>query len=164
MTPVVREVVEDYGAIHDEELVVVVPGTLQEHNCTHTQQPSRTPSWITKKKLCAGSIIRLTAAVASSVFLLFLSVQASSGPARTAEAFLLQAYDGATNDNTCLPASGLYPTGVISQDDDTNNKPYVTCYSLRGGRRVLLVQFLLWQGGLETVQTERVRCAGVGVR
>ena len=130
MTPVVREAVKDYGATHDEELVVV-PGTLREHNGTHTPQPSRsTPAGRTKKMLCA-SIIGLIAAVASSA-LLFLSVKASSRPARTGESFLLQASERA-DDDYCVPASGPYPKHANKQDDDNDNGPYVTCFTLRGG-------------------------------
>ena len=83
--------------------------------------------------LCAGSIIGMTAAVASSAFLLFLSVQASlSGPALTGESFLLHVNDRA-DDSKCVPASGPWPTGSVSTDDDSDDgltdRPYVTCFS-----------------------------------
>ena len=48
--------VDDYGSIHDEELVV--PLTLMEHNRnrTNTKHSISNPSWKTKKLMCAGII------------------------------------------------------------------------------------------------------------
>merc|ERR1711865_181073 len=62
---------------------------------------------------------------------------ASGGAARTEEAFLLQARGGA-DDNKCVPATGPWPTGAVSQDDDGNgvgasDGPYVTRFTARGG-------------------------------
>merc|ERR1711865_149312 len=63
---------------------------------------------------------------------------ASGGAARTEEAFLLQARGGA-NDDTCVPATGPWPTGAVSQDDDGgvdvggSDGPYVTCFTAAGG-------------------------------
>ena len=56
--------IDDYGSFHDEELVVPLP--LMDHNRTNSKHPSSsTPSWKTKKLMCA-SIIGMTATVASS--------------------------------------------------------------------------------------------------
>ena len=88
---------------HDEERVV----------------PSGMTSWTTKK---AGVVL---------LGLLGLTAMVASGGARTEEAFLLQARGGA-NDDTCVPATGPWPTGAVSQNDDgeldegASDGPYVT--------------------------------------
>merc|ERR1711865_558185 len=92
---------------HDEERVV----------------PSGMTSWTTKKAgVVLLGLLGLTALVTSSE------------SARTEEAFLLQASGGA-DDNKCFPATGPWPTGAKSQDDDGEfvDGPYVTCFTARGG-------------------------------
>jgi hypothetical protein len=60
------------------------------------------------------------------------SKQASNEPS-----FLLHASIGTKKDNTCVAATGPWPAGSVSQDDDndddvkgTSDGAYVTCYSL----------------------------------
>merc|ERR1711865_1011274 len=80
-------------------------------------------------------LLGLTAMVASGgAAPIFPSLVTSSESARTEEAFLLQASGGA-NDNKCFPATGPWPTGAKSQDDDGEfvDGPYVTCFTARGG-------------------------------
>lgn len=118
--------VDDYGSTHDEELMI--PLTLM------VDHPGSNPSWKTKKLMYAG-IIGMTAAVASSA-LLFLSIMDFSKQESSELSFLLHASVG--NDNTCVPASGPWPTNSVSQDDDSqdvngaSDGPYVTCYSFQG--------------------------------
>merc|ERR1711865_916453 len=72
---------------------------------------------------------------------IFPSLVTSSESARTEEAFLLQARGGA-NDDTCVPATGPWPTGAVSQSDGSGDGdyggnddggPFVTCFTARGG-------------------------------
>ena len=131
--------IDDYGSFHDEELVVPLP--LMDHNRTNSKHPSSsTPSWKTKKLMCAG-IIGMTAAVASSALLLFSIIKKLSGTAPTEELFLLHASVGA-DDDKCVAATGPWPTGSKSymQDDDDDTSlqphsgPYVSCFvSTTGG-------------------------------
>ena len=113
--------IDDYGSFHDEELVVPLP--LMDHNRTNSKHPSSsTPSWKTKKLMCAG-IIGMTAAVASSALLLFSIIKKLSGTAPTEELFLLHASVGA-DDDKCVAATGPWPTGSKSymQDDDETRR------------------------------------------
>ena len=93
-------------------------------------------SWKTKKLMCAG-IIGMTAAVASSA-LVFYSIMDYSNQDSTASSFLLHASVGA-DDNKCVPASGPWPAGSGSQDDDgeeafgASDGPYVTCFASTTG-------------------------------
>ena len=118
-----------------------MPLTLMDHNRTNSKHPSSsTPSWKTKKLMCAG-IIGMTAAVASSALLLFSIIKKLSGTAPTEELFLLHASVGA-DDDKCVAATGPWPTGSKSymQDDDDDaslqphSGPYVSCFvSTTGG-------------------------------
>ena len=116
--------VEDYGSTYNEERVV----------------PSGMTSWTTKKAgVVLLGLLGLTAMVASGgAAPIFPSLVTSSESARTEEAFLLQARGGA-NDGTCVPATGPWPTGAVSQNDDgeqdegASDGPYVTCFTARGG-------------------------------
>ena len=123
---VVREV-DDYGSVHDEELEV--PVTLMDH-----KHPSSNPSWKTKKLMCAG-IIGMTAAVASSA-LLFYSIMDFSKQAQTEESFLLNA-SSVGADNICVAASGPYPEGAFSREEQSDDDdpgmggPFVSCFSLK---------------------------------
>ena len=107
---------------HDEERVV----------------PSGMTSWTTKKAgVVLLGLLGLTAMVASGgAAPIFPSLVTSSESARTEEAFLLQARGGA-NDGTCVPATGPWPTGAVSQDDDgiigISDGPYITCFTATGG-------------------------------
>ena len=89
-------------------------------------------SWKTKNLMCAG-IIGMTAAVASStlVFYSIMDKQTSTVPS-----FLLHASVDA-DDNKCLPASGPWPAGSVSNGngdvDDEPTAPFVTCYTFQGG-------------------------------
>ena len=108
---------------HDEERVV----------------PSGMTSWTTKKAgVVLLGLLGLTAMVASGgAAPIFPSLVTSSESARTEEAFLLQARGGA-NDDTCVPATGPWPTGAVSQIEDSqiadnaSNGPYVTCFRFYG--------------------------------
>merc|ERR1712161_126074 len=106
---------------------------------------SSPPLWKTKKAgVVLLGLLGLTAMVASGgAAPIFPSLVTSSEPARTEEAFLLQARGGA-NDDTCVPASGPWPTGAVSQDngvgtgdgeseDGASDGPYVTCFTAAGG-------------------------------
>ena len=118
--------VKDYGSTHDEERVVP-SGMMMEY-------PSNSPpSWKTKK---AGAVL-LGLLVGAS--LVFPSLVTFSEPARTAEAFLLQALGGA-NDDTCVPASGPWPAGAVSLENNDEGKnghsgPFVTCFQFQGNDR-----------------------------
>merc|ERR1711865_773495 len=111
---------------HDEERVV----------------PSGMTSWTTKKAgVVLLGLLGLTAMVASGgAAPIFPSLVTSSESARTEEAFLLQARGGA-NDGTCVPATGPWPAGAVSQYEDGESDvssrdeggPYVTCFTARGG-------------------------------
>ena len=85
--------------------------------------------------MCAG-IIGMTAAVASSA-LVFYSIMDFSKQASIGPSFLLHDSGGAKGDNTCLPASGPWPTNSVSQDEELghlqSDGSYVTCYSFQGG-------------------------------
>ena len=115
--------VEDYGSTQNEERVVP-SGMMMEY-------PSNSPpSWKTKK---AGAVL-LGLLVGAS--LVFPSLVTFSEPARTAEAFLLQARGGA-NDDTCVPASGPWPAGAVSLENNDEGKnghsgPFVTCFQDQG--------------------------------
>ena len=62
--------------------------------------------------------------------LVFPPLVTSSEPARTEEAFLLQASVG--DDNTCVPASGPWPTdGFSFIQSGSFGHPYITCYSTK---------------------------------
>ena len=104
----------------DEELVVP------------TKHPrSSTPSWKTKKLLMCAGIMGMTAAVASSVMVLFTILDVSNQES-TEPSFLLNDRGGA-DDDTCLPASGPWPTGRASRQGNAPH-PYVTCFvSTTGG-------------------------------
>ena len=107
------------------------------HHGTNTNHLSRSPSWKTKKLMCAG-IIGMTAAVASST-LLFYSIMDFSKEASIGPSFLLHA--GVGNDDTCYPQSGPWPGHAKPnnvalddsvEDDDSNphpGKPFRTCFS-----------------------------------
>merc|ERR1711865_274513 len=112
-----------HPTIYDDDTAVPLGTT------THDEErvvPSGMTSWTTKKAgVVLLGLLGLTAMVASG------------GAARTKEAFLLQASGGA-DDNKCVPATGPWPTGAVSQDDDGNGEgasdgPYVTCFTARGG-------------------------------
>merc|ERR1711865_1131181 len=114
--------VKDYGSTLDKKERVVPSGMMME-----SPSSSSPPLWKTKKAgVVLLGLLGLTAMVASG------------GAARTEEAFLLQARGGA-NDDTCVPATGPWPTGAVSQDDDgeqdegASDGPYVTCFTARGG-------------------------------
>merc|ERR1711865_1199202 len=102
--------------------------------------PSGMTSWTWEKAgVVLLGLLGLTAMVASGgAAPIFPSLVTSSESARTEEAFLLQARGGA-NDDTCVPATGPWPTGAVSQNDDAepdtgaSDGPYVTCFTARGG-------------------------------
>ena len=126
--------VDDYGSIHDEELVVPL-ATMDRHHGTNTNHPSSShPSWKTKKLMCAG-IIGMTAAVASSA-LVFYSIMDFSKQAQTEESFLLNA-SSVGADNICVAASGPYPEGAFSREEQSDDDdpgmggPFVSCFSLK---------------------------------
>merc|ERR1711865_740390 len=87
----------------------VVPSGMMLESPSSSSPP---PSWKTKKAgVVLLSLLGLTAMVASGgAALVFPSLVTSSEPARTEEAFLLQARVG--NDNKCVPATGPWPTGA----------------------------------------------------
>ena len=110
---------------HDEKERIVPLGMMME-----SPSSSSPPLWKTKK---AGVVLLGLLGVTAMV--------ASGGAARTEEAFLLQASGGA-DDNKCVPATGPWPTGAVSLDDDDDSYydednaldgPYVTCFTARGG-------------------------------
>merc|ERR1711865_1326704 len=114
--------VKDYGSTLDKKERVVPSGMMME-----SPSSSSPPLWKTKKAgVVLLSLLGLTAMVASG------------GAARTEEAFLLQARGGA-NDDTCVPATGPWPTGAVSQSNEAEPDvgasfgPYVTCFTARGG-------------------------------
>ena len=119
---------------HDKKERVVPSGMMME-----SPSSSSPPLWKTKKAgVVLLGLLGLTAMVASGgAALVFPSLVTSSEPARTEEAFLLQARVG--NDNKCVAATGPWPTGAVSQDDDGEHKygvsdgPYVTCFTAAGG-------------------------------
>ena len=126
--------VVDYGSTHDEERVVPL-GMMMEY------PSSSPPSWKTKKvSVVLLGLVGLTAVVASGgASLVFPSLVTSSEPARSSEeSFLLHASVGA-DDNKCVPASGPWPAGSGSQDDDgeeafgASDGPYVTCFASTTG-------------------------------
>ena len=117
---------------HDKKERVVPSGMMME-----SPSSSSPPLWKTKKAgVVLLGLLGLTAMVASGgAALVFPSLVTSSESARTEEAFLLQARGGA-NDDTCVPATGPWPTGAVSQDDDDEfgrDGPYVTCFTAAGG-------------------------------
>ena len=129
--------VADYGAAHDEELLVV-PVTLRM-----VDPPSRSPPAWKMTKWMWASILGLTAtAVVSSASVLFVSILDFSKQEGSAQSFLLRASGGA-DDDKCVPASGPWPTDNVSRqhsDVDDDDQPYhlqnqrfKTCFSLRGG-------------------------------
>ena len=137
--------VDDYGSIYDEELVVPL-ATMDCHHGTNTNHLSRSPSWKTKKLMCAG-LIGLTAAVASSA-LLFFSILDFSNQASTGSTFLLRDSDcvvglGIENiHNTPWPGNNDFkaddhPASADDniKDDDGNptNTYFFTCFSFQGG-------------------------------
>ena len=136
---VVREV-DEYGSIHDEDLVVSL--ATMEHNRTNTNHPmsSSTPSWTTKKVLMCAGIMGMTAAVASSA-VLFFSILDYFNQDSTASSFLLHARGGA-DDHNCVVASGPWPTDSVStketvhggydQSGDYIDGPFVTCFIFQG--------------------------------
>ena len=117
---------------HDKKERVVPSGMMME-----SPSSSSPPLWKTKKAgVVLLGLLGLTAMVASGgAALVFPSLVTSSESARTEEAFLLQARGGA-NDDTCVPATGPWPTGAVSQSADGEQDvwgPYVTCFTARGG-------------------------------
>ena len=78
----------------------------------------------------------MTAAVASSA-LLFFSIMDFPIQESTVPSFLLHASVG--DDSKCVAASGPWPTGAVSQDNDgdevmgASDGPYVTCFTAAGG-------------------------------
>jgi len=120
---------------HDKKERVVPSGMMME-----SPSSSSPPLWKTKKAgVVLLGLLGLTAMVASGgAAPIFPSLVTSSESARTEEAFLLQARGGA-NDDTCVPATGPWPTGAVSQNDDgeqdegASDGPYVTCFTARGG-------------------------------
>ena len=134
MASLVGELDENYGAIHDAALVVPL-ATMVVNNTENTSKQD--PGRKTKKFLLG--IMGMTAVVASGASLFYSVLMDSSGRhARTTaeEAFLLNDRGGA-DDDTCLPASGPWPAGSVSMDDDwggLNHSPFVTCFvSTTGG-------------------------------
>ena len=132
-TLAVVQTVGYYGSTHDEELVVPLKRRMDPINNSHPPSPARkTTKWI------FACLMGMTAAaVASSAIVLLVSIRESSGPAiSTEESFLLHASDRA-DDDKCVPASGPWPTGAFStqQDDDSVNRsgPYVTCFASTTG-------------------------------
>jgi len=116
---------------HDKKERVVPSGMMME-----SPSSSSPPLWKTKKAgVVLLGLLGLTAMVASGgAAPIFPSLVTSSEPARTEEAFLLQASVG--KDNKCVPATGPWPTGAVSQDDDDEfgrDGPYVTCFTAAGG-------------------------------
>ena len=119
---------------HDKKERVVPSGMMME-----SPSSSSPPLWKTKKAgVVLLGLLGLTAMVASGgAALVFPSLVTSSESARTEEAFLLQARVG--DDNKCVPATGPWPTGAVSQNDDgeqdegASDGPYVTCFTARGG-------------------------------
>ena len=144
-TLAVVQSVADYGATHDEELVV--PLTVRM-----VDPPSRSPpAWTRKKWMWAGLMGLTATAVASSAVLSF-SILDFSNQESTAPSVLLQARGGA-DDNTCVPASGPWPTGAVSRqrsvhDDDhaVRSGPFLTCFSLRGGEDYCWSHSKYWSG------------------
>ena len=127
--------VKDYGSTLDKKERVVPSGMMME-----SPSSSSPPLWKTKKAgVVLLGLLGLTAMVASGgAALVFPSLVTSSEPARTEEAFLLQASVG--NDNKCVAATGLpWPTNAVSQNDDgeqaygASDGPYVTCFTAAGG-------------------------------
>jgi len=118
---------------HDKKERVVPSGMMME-----SPSSSSPPLWKTKKAgVVLLGLLGLTAMVASGgAALVFPSLVTSSEPARTEEAFLLQASVG--DDNTCVAATGPWPTGAVSQIEDSqiadnaSNGPYVTCFRFYG--------------------------------
>ena len=111
MAIVVVRAVDDYGATHDEE-ELVVPLTVLDHNRTITNHlSSSTQSWKTKKLLMCAGILGMTAEVASSALLIF-SILDYSNQDSTAPAFLLHT-SVVADDNKCLPAAGPWPAGAL---------------------------------------------------
>ena len=89
---------------------------------------------------CGAGILGLIATAVASSALLFFSILDFSKQESTAPSVLLHASDRA-DDDKCIPASGPWP-GWISRkhsdvDDDNpydpRNRPFQTCFSLRGG-------------------------------
>ena len=112
-----------FGQDEADEEEFVVPVTVLEHNRT------------SKKFLMCVGILGMTAAVASSAMVLF-TIMDYSNQDSTASSFLLHASVGADDDH-CVQASGPWPTGSVSTDDDTHyleHHPFVTCFvSTTGG-------------------------------
>ena len=119
----------------------VVPSVMMMESPSSSSPP---PSWKTKKAgVVLLGLLGLTAMVASGgAAPIFPSLVTSSESARTEEAFLLQARGGA-NDDTCVPATGPWPTGAVSQDNayegegveeanGASDGPYVTCFTAAG--------------------------------
>jgi len=119
---------------HDKKERVVPSGMMME-----SPSSSSPPLWKTKKAgVVLLGLLGLTAMVASGgAAPIFPSLVTSSEPARTEEAFLLQARGGA-NDDTCVPATGPWPAGAVSQYEDGESDlggsdgPYVTCFTAAG--------------------------------
>ena len=134
MAIVVVRAVDDYGATHDEE-ELVVPLTVLDHHRTITKHPisSCTPSWKTKKLLMCAGIIGMTAAVASSALMIFSIVEYSNQDS-TAPSFLLHTSVG-NDDNKCLPAKGPWPAGaLLSAGNNEDDAPFITCFSVQWGK------------------------------
>ena len=120
---------------HDKKERVVPSGMMME-----SPSSSSPPLWKTKKAgVVLLGLLGLTAMVVASggAALVFPSLVTSSESARTEEAFLLQARGGA-NDDTCVPATGPWPAGAVSQYEDgesdagASDGPYVTCFTAAG--------------------------------
>ena len=77
----------------------------------------------------------MTAAVASSA-LVFYSIMDFSKQAQTEESFLLNA-SSVGADNICVAASGPYPEGAFSREEQSDDDdpgmggPFVSCFSLK---------------------------------
>jgi hypothetical protein len=131
MALLVGELDDNYGAIHDEDdEALVVPWATMVVNKENT---SKQDPGMTTKKFLLG-IMGVTAVVASGASLFYSVLVDSSGRhARTpAEAFLLND----RGDDKCVPASGPWPAGAVSMDDDSykEHSPFVTCFvSTTGG-------------------------------
>ena len=114
--------VDDYGST--QERLLLVPLAMTNHNYTNSNNPTLS---MNRKKFVFG-IIGLAAVVASGASL-FYSTMDSSVPSKPEESSLLN--DGGGGDKACVPASGPWPKGSLSLNDDAgDNSPYATCFSL----------------------------------
>ncbi|OEU14249.1 hypothetical protein FRACYDRAFT_240782 [Fragilariopsis cylindrus CCMP1102] len=120
MAMIVGEV-DDYGST--QEGLLLVPLAMTNHNYTNSNNPTLSMN----RKMFVFGIIGLAAVVASGTSL-FYSIMDSSSVQAKSESSLLN--DGG-GDKTCVPASGPWPRGSVSLNDDAgDNSPYATCFSL----------------------------------